>query len=180
MRGPDLGSRGDSIEVFFGDRAEPLASVGLLAQGEVFDYGLGLAPQLAISGRGRVPRGCGEPVAEEMASQLAGGGLPTPVDPLGLPRLGPEAGLQPVWPNEVFARELEQICSVRLPLSQQIGVEQLYIGEGEGFENGHIGTSALFLLLNRAKKNGMPGRQVAYRGGGLSLRTYFRHAGEKP
>ena len=141
VRGPDPASGGDALEVFLRDRAEPLAAVRLLAEREAVDDGFGLAPYLAIARRGGVHRGGGKPVAEEVAAQLAGGRLPSPVDALGLPGLGPEAGLLPIGPEEVVAREPEHVGAVGLALLQQIGIEQLYIGEGEGFEHGHAKAS---------------------------------------
>ena len=98
-----------------------------LAERKAVDDGLGLAPYLAITRRGGVHRRSGKPVAEEVAAQLAGGRLPSPVDALGLSGLGPEAGFLPIGPEEVVARELEHVCAVGLALLQQIGIAQLYI-----------------------------------------------------
>ena len=134
VRGPDLTPGGDALEVFLRDRAEPLAAVRLLAEREAVDDGLGLAPYLAITRRGGVHRGGGKPMAEEVAAQLAGGRLPSPMDALGLPGLGPEAGLLPVGPEEVVAREPEHVGAVGLALLQQFGIAQLYIGRGRSVQ----------------------------------------------
>jgi len=52
VRGSNLLSGGNAIEVSLGDRAEPLAAVRLLADREAIDDGFGLTPDIAIACRG--------------------------------------------------------------------------------------------------------------------------------
>ena len=80
LRRPDVLSLCKLIEVFFGDRAYPFAAVELLAACKLGDYLVKLYFQLCVMVICHIVGSSGEPVTQEMTSQLAGGSFPAPVE----------------------------------------------------------------------------------------------------
>ena len=99
---PHLLAPANPIQVFLGDGPHPLAAVFLLAQGQLVDDGVRLGLDFPVAA-GVVPHGRrGEPMAQKMAPQLAGLGLPAAVNTLWEKGGGVAACLQVVVEQQVF------------------------------------------------------------------------------
>src|SRR5438309_4667716 len=79
MRCPDSFSSDNPLQIVFWYRADPLTAIFLLTTPQFRHDVIGLPFHLSISRRRKEARRSGKPVAEEVAPQLTGRRLPSPV-----------------------------------------------------------------------------------------------------
>ena len=124
---PDALAARDPVQIGRGDRAGPFAAVLLLAARQLGDDCVALGLGLAVAGGGVEAGGGREPVAEEVAAQLAGGNLPAAVAVVhaGAVAWPPQAGLHVVVLQQVVVAQVQHVAAVQVVAVQERAGQQL-------------------------------------------------------